>query len=52
MVITHDVAATFRVGHRIAFLHDGLINQYGTPDELRSHPTPELARFIERGRAG
>jgi len=52
VVITHDVAATFRVGHRIAFLHDGLINQYGTPDELKSNPTPELARFVERGRAG
>ncbi|NOZ85152.1 MAG: ABC transporter ATP-binding protein [Deltaproteobacteria bacterium] len=52
VVITHDVAATFRVGHYIAFLHEGVINAYGTPDEIENDPSPKLREFIRRGRAG
>ncbi|RMH39823.1 MAG: ABC transporter ATP-binding protein, partial [Deltaproteobacteria bacterium] len=38
IVISHDMASTFRIAHRIALLHEGRIAAYGTPDEVRASP--------------
>jgi phospholipid/cholesterol/gamma-HCH transport system ATP-binding protein len=47
VVISHDMASTFRIGDRISMLYAGKILVTGTPDEvLRSHH-PELREFVE-----
>jgi phospholipid/cholesterol/gamma-HCH transport system ATP-binding protein len=35
VVVTHDLASAYKVGHRIAMLHDGVVIFQGTPDEVR-----------------
>ena len=47
VVISHDMASTFRIGDRISMLYDGKIVVTGTPDEvLRTHH-PVLREFVE-----
>ena len=50
VVVTHDLASAYKVGHRIAMLHDGAVIFQGTPDELRETDHPLVRQFIE-GRA-
>ena len=38
VVVTHDPDEAMRLGDRIALLHSGQLVQYGTPDEIYSHP--------------
>jgi phospholipid/cholesterol/gamma-HCH transport system ATP-binding protein len=47
VVISHDMSSTFRIAHRIAALHDGVIVDYGTPDHMRSSHHPVVRAFIE-----
>jgi phospholipid/cholesterol/gamma-HCH transport system ATP-binding protein len=47
VVISHDMASTFRIGDRISMLYGGKILVTGTTEEmLRSHQ-PELREFVE-----
>ncbi len=46
VVISHDMSSTFRIGQRIAMLHEGKIICYGTPDEVRRSEDPVVQRFI------
>jgi phospholipid/cholesterol/gamma-HCH transport system ATP-binding protein len=46
VVISHDMASTFRIGHRISMLHKGKIIASGPPDELLHDRTPTLREFI------
>jgi phospholipid/cholesterol/gamma-HCH transport system ATP-binding protein len=46
LVISHDMASTFRIAHRINMLYGGQIIASGTPDEIRRHPDPYLREFI------
>jgi phospholipid/cholesterol/gamma-HCH transport system ATP-binding protein len=47
VVISHDMASTFRIGDRVAMLHAGEIIVVGTADEVLHSPRPELREFIE-----
>ena len=47
VVISHDMASTFRIGDRIAMLYDGKIVAGGTPAELLAAPDPRLREFVE-----
>jgi phospholipid/cholesterol/gamma-HCH transport system ATP-binding protein len=47
LVISHDMASTFRIGHRIAMLYEGQIVEVGTPDEIRRSRHDFLRRFVE-----
>jgi phospholipid/cholesterol/gamma-HCH transport system ATP-binding protein len=49
IVISHDMASTFRIGHRIALLHRGKIAAYGTPAEVRASPDENVQHFIHAG---
>jgi ABC-type transporter Mla maintaining outer membrane lipid asymmetry ATPase subunit MlaF len=49
IVISHDMASTFRVGHMIALLHRGHIAAYGTPAEVLASPDPHVQHFIHAG---
>ncbi|HKW13667.1 MAG TPA: ABC transporter ATP-binding protein [Candidatus Krumholzibacteria bacterium] len=50
VVVTHDLASAYKVGHRIAMLYDGVVIFEGTPDEVRNTKNPVVRQFIE-GRA-
>ncbi len=47
VVISHDMASTFRIADHVALLDGGFIVTSGTPDELLADPHPLLARFLE-----
>jgi phospholipid/cholesterol/gamma-HCH transport system ATP-binding protein len=46
VVISHDMASTFRIAHKVAMLYQGRIIATGTPDELRRSPLPQVQEFI------
>ncbi len=50
LVISHDIQASLRVGHRLAMLYDGGIRAEGTPEEMLANPDPVLRQFMD-GRA-
>jgi phospholipid/cholesterol/gamma-HCH transport system ATP-binding protein len=47
VVISHDMASTFRIGDRISMLYGGRMIVSGTPDELLANPHPALREFVE-----
>lgn len=47
LVITHDMESAYRVGDRIAMLHNGRIRFVGTPDEIRHVEDPVVRGFVE-----
>jgi phospholipid/cholesterol/gamma-HCH transport system ATP-binding protein len=47
VVISHDMASTFRIGDRISMLYEGHIIVSGTPEELLAVPHPALREFVE-----
>jgi phospholipid/cholesterol/gamma-HCH transport system ATP-binding protein len=47
VVISHDMASTFRIGDRVAMLHAGQIIVDGTAREVLASSRPELREFIE-----
>jgi phospholipid/cholesterol/gamma-HCH transport system ATP-binding protein len=46
IAVTHDMNSAFKIGDRIAMLHDGHIVFNGTADEARSSTDPMLQQFI------
>lgn len=49
VVISHDMQSTFRIGHRVAMLHEGRIRACGTPEELLASADEVVRRFIYAG---
>lgn len=47
VVVTHDMDSAYRIGDRIAMLHEGRVRFVGTPDELRCVEDPVVRGFIE-----
>jgi phospholipid/cholesterol/gamma-HCH transport system ATP-binding protein len=47
VVISHDMASTFRIADRIAMIHEGKIVTAGAPAELLTSPHPALREFLE-----
>ncbi len=46
LIISNDMNTTFRLGHRIAFLYDGVIRAIGTPEEISQSQDPYVFQFI------
>jgi len=46
VVISHDIASTFRRADKVALLYDGTIQFFGTPAEAVKHDHPVLRQFI------
>ena len=46
MVISHDIASSFRVADQLAVLYDGAIAAQGTPDEVRRSEHPHVKKFL------
>jgi phospholipid/cholesterol/gamma-HCH transport system ATP-binding protein len=47
VVISHDMASTFRIGDRISMLYGGKILVTGTRDEVLASQDPALREFVE-----
>jgi phospholipid/cholesterol/gamma-HCH transport system ATP-binding protein len=46
VVISHDIASTFRVGHHVAMIHEGVIVEQGPPEVLRASRHPHVQEFM------
>jgi len=46
MVISHDIASSFKVADKLAVLYDGHIAAQGTPDEVRRSQHPHVKKFL------
>lgn len=46
MVISHDIASSFKVADRLAVLYDGRIAAQGTPAEVRHSDHPFVRKFL------
>lgn len=46
IIISHDMASTFRLSHNIAMLHNGAIRLEGPPSLFQNSDDPEVAKFI------
>jgi ABC-type transporter Mla maintaining outer membrane lipid asymmetry ATPase subunit MlaF len=49
LVVSHDMASTFRISDRVAMLAQGCILIEGTPDEVLASDNPEVRRFVFAG---
>jgi len=47
VVITHDMRSAFKIADYIAFLYEGKILLYGTPEEFRKTDNPYVKQFVE-----
>jgi len=48
MVITHEMGFAREVANRVAFFHEGIILEEGSPDDILVNPqSPETKRFID-----
>jgi phospholipid/cholesterol/gamma-HCH transport system ATP-binding protein len=47
VVISHDMASTFRIADRVAMLYDGVIIASGERREVLAAPHPMLREFVE-----
>lgn len=46
VVISHDMASTFRIAHKIAMLYQGEIVEQGTPAQFKDSDNPVVRSFI------
>lgn len=46
VVITHDMHSAFKIADHIAFLYEGEILLYGTPEEFRQTDNPYVKQFV------
>jgi phospholipid/cholesterol/gamma-HCH transport system ATP-binding protein len=46
VVITHDIASSFRVGDYVAMIHEGVIVDQGSPAKIRSSSHPYVQKFF------
>jgi polar amino acid transport system ATP-binding protein len=51
LLVTHEIGFAYHFASRVLFLHDGVIHEQGTPDQVLKHPVEERTRaFIARHR--
>jgi len=46
VVVSHDLASTFGIADRVAFLYQGVVHVVATPGELRASTDPIVQQFI------
>jgi len=47
IIISHDMASVFRVGHHITYLYKGTIEASGTPEEFLASESVRVHEFLE-----
>lgn len=51
VVISHDMASTFRIGHHVSMLYKGRIIASGSPEEILVDPPEPLREFLQHSGA-
>lgn len=51
IVVSHDVTSVFRVADRIAFVHQGELLFFGTPEEFRGASEGPIKELVEKSRS-
>ena len=46
VIISHEVPGIFEISDRVAMLHNGLIEECGTPAEIENSSNPAVRQFI------
>jgi phospholipid/cholesterol/gamma-HCH transport system ATP-binding protein len=46
VIISHEIPEIFEITDKVAMLHNGIIVQSGTPDEIRNSDNPIVRQFI------
>jgi phospholipid/cholesterol/gamma-HCH transport system ATP-binding protein len=46
VIISHEVPEIFEITDRVALLHDGVIVEIGTPEEIKNSSHPAVRQFI------
>jgi len=46
LIISHEIPEIFEVADRVAMLHNGVIVETGTPEEIRNSSNPVVIQFI------
>ena len=46
VIISHEVPGIFEIADRVAMLYNGLIEEYGTPEEIENSSNPVIKQFI------
>jgi phospholipid/cholesterol/gamma-HCH transport system ATP-binding protein len=46
IIVTHELQRVFKIAHKAAMLHEGVIKAVGTPDEILSSDDPVVKQFI------
>jgi polar amino acid transport system ATP-binding protein len=44
LLVTHELGFAYHFANRVLFLHEGLVHEEGTPDEVLKHPRQERTR--------
>jgi phospholipid/cholesterol/gamma-HCH transport system ATP-binding protein len=47
IAITHDIATTFQIAHKIAMIYEGVIVEEGLPEEFKRSTNPVVQKFLE-----
>lgn len=50
IVVTHDRDLAFGIGHKIAFMKNGVLTEPRTPEEITQYADAETTRFLNAGR--
>jgi polar amino acid transport system ATP-binding protein len=49
LLVTHELGFAYHFATRVLFLHDGVVHEQGTPDEVLRHPRRERTQaFLQR----
>jgi len=52
IVVSHDMKSSYKIGTRIAMLHEGVVRGLGTPDEIKSSQDPYIRQFVAGSSSG
>ncbi|MCR4318260.1 MAG: ATP-binding cassette domain-containing protein [Planctomycetes bacterium] len=52
VVVTHDMNAAYMIGNRIGMLYNGVMEQVGTPDDIKNSKSAVVQQFISGATKG
>jgi phospholipid/cholesterol/gamma-HCH transport system ATP-binding protein len=52
ILVSHNMKEVYKIAHYVAMLHEGLIVEQGTPEEIRSSKNPVVQQFISGSTSG
>jgi len=52
ILVSHNMREVYKIAHHVAMLHEGLIVEQGTPEEIRASKNPMVQQFISGSTSG